>query len=152
MEAIKKCCTTHRGMFCHSCCSVMRSYGSVWGDKFHTNPVYSTDILLGLNPANMQAKVMSRGDAAKTANMCNMWSGTVMLKHSTVDIHVQNDLMLLDRVSVSDACKCIYHMHKGCPTWISAHSMTLPPTTKTVDLLHTVWNITLRVTSIDTWS
>ena len=32
---------------------------------------------------------------------CNMWFGIVMLKHSTIDVHVQNDLMLHDLVSVS---------------------------------------------------
>ena len=58
----------------------------------HVNPV---DILLGLNPANGQANVISgRRGAVETSNMCDMWSGIVMLEHYTADVHVRNDVML----------------------------------------------------------
>ena len=36
-------------------------------------------------------------------NTCNMWSDIVMLKHTTVDVHVRNDVMLQDLGSISDA-------------------------------------------------
>ena len=63
-----------------------------------------TDVLLGLNPANKQAKIMSgRRGTAETPNTHNTWSGIIMLKHSTVEFHVQNDVMLQDLVSISDA-------------------------------------------------
>ena len=71
-------------MFCYSCCSAVKSYGSVWGGAglggvgrdssgLHADPVHPIDVLLGLNPANCQAKVMSDGcEAAETPNTRNM--------------------------------------------------------------------------------
>ena len=71
MEAVKRC-TTRYVIFCHSCSRAIRSWGSVWGGGFlrcTADPVYPIDALLGFNPANGQAKVMSgRCDAAKTPN------------------------------------------------------------------------------------
>ena len=46
----------------------------------------------------------------------NIWSGIVMLKHSNIDVHVQNDVVLQDLVSISDAHQCICHMRKSCST------------------------------------
>ena len=55
-----------------------------------------------------------------------MWSGIVMLKHSTVEFHVRNDMMLQDLVSVSDTRQYTYHMYNIRPTtMIPAHTMTL---------------------------
>ena len=70
----------------------------------HAGPLHPVDVLLILHPANGQVKVISgRVGAAETPNTCNMWSGIAVLKHSTVDVHVRNDVMLQDRVSISDA-------------------------------------------------
>ena len=51
MEAIK-CCPTHCGMCCHSCCSTVRHCGSVWCGGFLWCTHWPSDVLLGLNPAN----------------------------------------------------------------------------------------------------
>ena len=84
----------------------------------HADPVHPIDVLLGFNPANGQAKVMSGrcGTVESLANTCNMWSGTVMLIHSTVEFHVRNGLMLQNLVSICDAHQCTCHMHKSRPT------------------------------------
>ena len=67
-------------------------------------PVYSIDVLVCFNAANGKAKVMSRYCVtAETPNICNLWTGTFMQKHSTVANHVQNEEMLQDLISISDA-------------------------------------------------
>ena len=86
MEAIKHC-TSH--------CKSVGGGGVVDSNGAHTDPVHPIDVLLGLNLANGQAKVMSgHFGATETPNTCNMWSGIVMLEHSTIDIHVRSDMML----------------------------------------------------------
>ena len=84
----------------------------------YADEVHPIDHLLGLNPTNLQAKVMTRcfGAAETPTNTCNMLSVIVMLKHSTIDIHVWNDMILNDLVMRSDACQCTCHMHKSHPT------------------------------------
>jgi hypothetical protein len=71
-----------------------------------------------------------------------------MLKHSTVDVHMRNDVMLQYLVSISDALRCTCHMHKSRPTTMMdscPHHDT--SATKSVDLLHDVWSITFYSTS-----
>ena len=53
-------------------------------------------------------------------NTYNMWSGIVMLKHPTTDVHVQNDVMLQDFISISDARQCCCHMHNSRPTMMDS--------------------------------
>ena len=131
-------------MFFHLCCGAVRSYGSVWGggdsSGVHADPFNPIYVLLGFNPANGQAKVMS-GCCGTTENFntCNVWSGILMLKHSTIDAHVRNNVMLQDLVSISDACQYTCHLHKSRPTTMvdsCTHHDTA--TTKTTDLLHAV--------------
>ena len=69
-----------------------------------------------------------------------MWSGIVMLKHSTFYLHVLNDVILQDLVSMSNARRYTWYMNKNRPT----STTVLPPqpsyphhdtaTTTTVDL------------------
>ena len=78
---------------------------------------------------------------AETPNTCIMWSG-IMLKHSILDVHVQNGLML----QVSDVCHCICHIHKSHPcTMMNSCPHHDTATTKMVDLLHTVRSVTFSV-------
>ena len=93
----------------------------------HADPEHPINVLLGFNPANERVKVMFRRWALHKLliNTCNVWSGIVMLKHSTVDVHVQKDAMLQDLVSISESLPTI--MMNSCPHHDTA-------TTKTVDL------------------
>ena len=114
----------------------------------HADQVHLLDVLLGFNPANGQPKVMSRrcGDA-ETPNTCTMCSGNLMLKYSTVDVHVWNDVMLQNLLSIFDVRQCTCHMHK-CHSTIMIDSCPHDDTatTKTVDV-HAVWSITFPSTS-----
>ena len=137
MEAIK-CCTTHCGMFCQSCCSAVRSYRSI--DVLLA-------LILGLNLG--QGNVWMSGCCTNT---WLTWSGTVMLKHSTIDFHVQNDVMLHDFVKISDACRCT---HAKCTRAVPPRCY-LPTPWNCCHLLHAVWSITFSTSidmyvSISTW-
>ena len=85
--------------------------------SIHAGPVCPIDVLLGFNPVNWQANVMSgRCGAAETPNTCNTWSGTLMLTPSTVDVHVRNDMTLQDLVSMSDPLYVFWH-DASISTW-----------------------------------
>ena len=60
IKAIKRCTTCV--ILYHSCCSAVRSCVTLWGwvdpPGVHTDPVYLTDVLLKLNPAIGQTKVI----------------------------------------------------------------------------------------------
>ena len=100
----------------------------------HSDPVHPIEVLLGLYPANAQVTLMSgRYGTSETSNACNRWSDIVVLKHSTVDVVLQ------DLVSVSDARQCtcdIYNSHPTAMTDSCPHHDTA--NTKSVDLLHAV--------------
>ena len=50
----------------------------------------------------------------------------ILLKHSTTDVHVWNDMLLQDLISISDVRQCICHMHKSCPTTVGFLFLTHP--------------------------
>ena len=86
-----------------------------------------------------------RCGAAETPNTCNMWSGIITVKHSTVGGHVRNDVLLQNFVSISDARHYIVICTRAVLTpWL------IPATTRSVDLLHAVWSVTLPSMSVDT--
>ena len=49
-------------------------------------------------------------------------SGVEVLKHSTVDVHVRQNDMLQDLVSISDARLCTWHQHKSRHTHTHTHT------------------------------
>ena len=74
---------------------------------------------------------------------CNMWSGIFLMIHSTVNVHVRNDVMLQDLDSVSDGRHCTCHMHNNrSTTMMDSCPLRDTATTKTADLLHAVYSIT----------
>ena len=57
----------------------------------HADSVYPLDVLLGLNPANGQARLTSgRRSAAETPITCTRWCDTVIMKRSIVHVHMRN--------------------------------------------------------------
>ena len=134
-------------------CSAARRCRGVWGRRIPLEYTHPTDALLGYNPVNGQAKVMSGlCGTPETPNTCKMWSGIVMLKHPNVQVHVRNDVILQDFVSlylmpVNTPATCrlqeaFYHHNGFLPT--SWHC--LPETGR---LIARMWSITYPTTSID---
>ena len=73
----------------------------------HDDPVHP----LSFNLANRQTKVKS--DRGSTAIIPDYHvQNVVMRKHVTVAIHMRNDALLQDFVSISDAHQCTSYMHK----------------------------------------
>ena len=63
-------------------CEVAEVSWVVDSSSENANPVHPIDVLLGLNPANGQAKVIScRCDDEETPNTCHVWSSIALLKN-----------------------------------------------------------------------
>ena len=124
--------------FCHSCCSAVISCGSVLGGGFLRLTCYSS--------ASHRCSVgFKLGERTGQGNAWPFWWAetpdkhvqyVVWLKHSTIDVHMQNDVLLQDLVSMSDARQFTCDMPKSRPTTMMdscRHHETVH--TKTVDLL-----------------
>ena len=136
---VVKCSATHAAVLKE----VAEVSGLVDSSGINVDAVHPIDILLCVSLMHGKVKAMSgRCGTAETPTMCNMRSCTVMLKHSTVNVRVRNDAMLQDLISISDVPQCTCNMHRNLPTTVMDSCQDHDTaTSKTVDLLHTVWSM-----------
>ena len=106
-------------------------------------------VSLGIHLNHVHRHLYDRGEVKMSASV--MTTTRPGLALSCWNIPLRIVLMLHDLISMAGVHQCTFHMHKSHPTIMLDSCPHYNTTTnKSKDLLHAVWSIVFRSTSIDT--